>query len=72
MTEIKPQLSANGAPDSLHKILSMSISIFDSTFSLLGEAPDGGLQVPTPGQALCVRNILTCLGIGGEEEGFLA
>jgi hypothetical protein len=50
----------------------MSISIFDSTFSLLGEPPDGGLQVPAPGQAQCMRNILNCLGIGEEEEGFCA
>ncbi len=70
MKEIKQQLSADDAPAGLQKILSMSISIFHAAFSLLGGPSDGGVQVPTPGLAQCMRNILHCLGIGEEEDGF--
>lgn len=60
-------LSQRSVADNLHRILSTSISIFDSTITLLGEPSAGGVRMPGSSQIACMRNILTCLGIGDEE-----
>jgi hypothetical protein len=54
--------------DDLHRILSTSISIFDSAITLLGEPSADGVHMPGPAHIACMRNILCCLGIG-EDEG---
>jgi hypothetical protein len=61
--------SRRAAADDLHRILSTSISIFDSAITLLGEPSDCGVQMPGSAHIACIKNILTCLGIGDEDEG---
>jgi hypothetical protein len=56
------------AADDLHRILSTSISIFDSAITLLGEPSAGGVQMPDPAHIACIRNILSSLGIGEDER----
>ncbi len=52
----------------LHRILSTSISIFDSAITLLGDPMPEGVQLPGPAHIACIRSILASLGIGDEEE----
>lgn len=61
-------LSRQPGAANLHRILSTSISIFDSAITLLGEPSSCGVRLPGSSQLACMRNILTCLGIGEEEE----
>ncbi|OPY69747.1 MAG: hypothetical protein A4E57_00997 [Syntrophorhabdaceae bacterium PtaU1.Bin034] len=52
----------------LHRILSVSIFIFDSAISLLGEPSEEGANLPGPANVECMKNILNCLGIGEDDE----
>lgn len=56
------------AADDLLRILSTSISIFDSAITLLGEPSSGGVQMPGPAHIACIRNILSSLGVGEDKR----
>lgn len=62
-------LPCRAGADDLHRILSTSISIFDSAITLLGEPSACGVQMPGSAHVACIRNILISLGIGDEQEG---
>ncbi len=68
MEDVCRGLSRRAAADNLHRILSTSISIFDSTITLLGEPSACGVQMPGSAYIACIKNILSCLGIGNEDE----
>jgi hypothetical protein len=68
MEDVRRRLSQHPTAGSLHRILSTSIFIFDSAITLLGEPSACGVQMPASSQVACMRNILTCLGIGDEDE----
>ena len=48
----------------IHHILRMSLAIFDSAITLLGEPSACGVSLPGPAQIECMRYILHSLGIG--------
>jgi hypothetical protein len=58
------------AADDLHRIVSTSVTIFDSAFALLSEQSPGGVTIAGRGYLECMKNVLNCLGIGEEEEDF--
>jgi hypothetical protein len=68
MEDVSHNSSRQCDANDLHRILSTSISIFDSAITLLGEPSADGVQMPGPAHIACMRNILSCLGIG-EDEG---
>jgi hypothetical protein len=52
----------------LHQVLSMTISIFDTAITLLGEPPEDGVKMPTGGYVACMISILRFLGVGPEKD----
>ena len=51
------------AAEDLHQVLSMTISIFDTAITLLGEPPEDGVKMPTGGYVACMISILRFLGV---------
>ena len=58
--------------DGLHRVVSTSISIFDSAMSLFGEPPREGFTMPGPASIACIRKILESFVlesfVGNNEE----
>lgn len=56
--------------EDLHRIVSTSLSIFDSTFALLSPQSPGSF-VPGPGHLACTKNVLQSLGIEKVKDSIL-
>jgi hypothetical protein len=54
----------------LYRILSTSITIYDSAMTLLGGPPPEGVTMPGPAHMACVKNIVDCLAVN-EDDGLL-
>ena len=69
MTEVLQKAAHSPVSDDLLRIVSTSILIYDSAITLLGEPSAKGVEMPAPAHVACMRNILTSLGIGKEDDG---
>ena len=68
MSEERQRGTRCSLSDDLFRIVSTSISIYDSAITLLGEPPVNGVEMPGPAHIACMRNILSSLGIGEQED----
>jgi hypothetical protein len=64
MKEVRQSSEEYGSSPELYRILTTSISVFDSAITLLGEPSTSGVSLPGPAQMACIGYILHCLGIG--------
>jgi len=56
----------------LFVIVSTSILIYDTAITLFDEPSPEGVELPGPAHIACMRNILSSLGVGGDEDASLA
>jgi hypothetical protein len=70
MKEVQQSSRVYVPSPALYRVLSTSISIFDSAITLLGEPAPWGVSLPGPAQIECMRYILHCLGIGEDGPEF--
>jgi len=68
MTEVPQKAARSSVSEDLLRIVCTSILIYDSAITLLGEPSARGVEMPAPAHIACMRNILTSLGIGREDD----
>ena len=56
----------------LFVIVSTSILIYDTAITLFDEPSPEGVEIPGPAHIACMRNILSSLGVGEDEDASLA
>jgi len=68
MNEAWPEAIRHPVPDDLFMIVSTSILIYDTAITLFDEPSPQGIEMPGPAYVACMRNILSSLGVGEDEE----
>ena len=68
MNEVWPKAIGHSVSDDLFMIVSTSILIYDTAITLFDEPSPEGIKMPGPAHIACMRNILSSLGVGEDED----
>jgi len=72
MNEVWPKAIRHPVSRDLFVIVSTSILIYDTAITLFDEPSPEGVELPGPARIACMRNILSSLGVGEDEDASLA